>query len=125
MGSKETRNPVNIITNYSFMHVRHEALFFVALTKYNANASVVFETVHRIIEIFKAYFGGNIDEESLRSHVVLAHELLDGTCCITSYTMFRNVRLGLSTNSQSRSDQALHFPERVNQTGKTQARQNS
>jgi len=52
MGSKETRNPVNIIANYSFMHVRHEALFFVALTKFNANASIVFETVHRILENF-------------------------------------------------------------------------
>jgi AP-2 complex subunit mu-1 len=76
--SKEARNPVNILTNYSIMHVRHETLFFVALTKYNANVSVVFETLYKIIEIFKAYFGGSLDEESMRSHFVLAHELLDG-----------------------------------------------
>jgi len=76
LGSKEARNPVNIITNYSFIHVRHESLFFVALTKLNANVSVVFETIYKIIELFKAYFGG-IDEESLRSHISLAHELLD------------------------------------------------
>ena len=84
--SKENRNPAKLITNYSFLYVRHESIYFVAITKYNANAALVFETLHKIIEIFKAYFGG-LDEETIRGHFVLAHELLDGTVFFFKFFM--------------------------------------
>jgi len=77
IGSKENRNPVNLITNYSFLHVRHESLYYVALCKLNADASVVFEVIHRIIEILKAYFGGKLDEDTIKAHFILGQELLD------------------------------------------------
>jgi len=77
LGSKENRNPVSLITNYSFLHVRHESIYFVAITKFNTDASVAFEVLHKVIEIFKAYFGGKVDEDTIRSHYILAQELLD------------------------------------------------
>jgi hypothetical protein len=31
-----------------------------------------------MVEVFRAYFGGNFDEENIRNNFVLIYELLDG-----------------------------------------------
>jgi AP-2 complex subunit mu-1 len=93
IGSKENRNPVNLITNYSFLHVRHESLYYVALCKLNADASVVFEVIHKIIEILKAYFGGKLDEDTIKAHFILGQELLDGAI-FTQGSLLIKVRNG-------------------------------
>lgn len=34
--------------------------------------------LYQLINIFKAYFGGDLDENRIRKHFVLIYEILDG-----------------------------------------------
>jgi hypothetical protein len=61
----------------SFFHVRHENLYIVALTKWNANAALIFEFCYRVINVGRSYFG-KFDEEAVKANFVLIYELLDG-----------------------------------------------
>lgn len=49
-----------------------------ALTKWNANAALIFEFCYRFINIGRSYFG-KLDEEAVKANFVLIYELLDGT----------------------------------------------
>jgi len=73
---KEVRSPIKSIGTTSFLHIKCGNIFLVAVTRYNVNVAMVFETLHAIAEIFKAYFG-KLDEESVRNHFILTYELLD------------------------------------------------
>lgn len=77
IATKDFRSPVKMIQNTSFMHIRSQDIFIVALTKHNVDASMVFETLNRIAEIFRGYFGGKLDEEAVRNHLTLTYEILD------------------------------------------------
>lgn len=77
IAAKEIRSPIKILSSTSFLHVRNEDIFLVAVTKHNANVSTIFETLFRMVEIFKAYFGGKFTEETIRNHLILTYELLD------------------------------------------------
>ena len=47
------------------------------MTKVNANAALVFEFLHRLVDgIGRAYFG-KMDEEGVKNNFVLIYELLD------------------------------------------------
>lgn len=61
----------------SFFHVRHENLYIVAVTKWNANAALIFEFCYRVVNIGRSYFG-KFDEEAVKNNFVLIYELLDG-----------------------------------------------
>jgi AP-2 complex subunit mu-1 len=69
---------VKNFSNLSFAHVRSENIYFVAITKTNADIALVFETLNRVVEICRAYFGGKLNEEAIKNHFILAYELLDG-----------------------------------------------
>lgn len=71
------RCPVKTVGSVSFLFVRHEELFFVAVTRQNSNASMVFQFLNKLIIIFKAYFGGKVTEEELKENFALVYELLD------------------------------------------------
>eukprot|EP01116_Phalansterium_solitarium_P024605 TRINITY_DN9053_c0_g1_i2.p1 TRINITY_DN9053_c0_g1~~TRINITY_DN9053_c0_g1_i2.p1 ORF type:complete len:434 (-),score=145.45 TRINITY_DN9053_c0_g1_i2:279-1580(-) len=77
IAAKEVRSPVQRIENYSFLHVRSENIHIVAVTKLNCDTAMAFEVLHRTVELFRGYFGGKVDEDSLRAHYILALELLD------------------------------------------------
>lgn len=77
IAAKDVRSPIKIIQNTSFMHIRSQDIYLVALTLHNADCSVVFETLNRIGEIFTAYFGGKLDEEAVKNHLTLTYEILD------------------------------------------------
>jgi hypothetical protein len=53
-------------------------MYVVGVTKRNCNPAGVFQFIYRLIDVFKAYFGGSFGEESIRSNFVLVYELLDG-----------------------------------------------
>jgi hypothetical protein len=59
----------------------------VALTKWNANAALIFEFCYRVINVGRSYFG-KFDEESVKANFVLIYELLDGNsfcfCCFST-----------------------------------------
>lgn len=78
IAAKNARAPTKNIGNINFAHIRSENIYLVAVTKFNANAALIFETLNSILDLFKIYFGGKVDEESIKTHFILAFELLDG-----------------------------------------------
>ncbi|KAF9966203.1 hypothetical protein BGZ70_003016 [Mortierella alpina] len=66
ISNTDVRSPIITLGSTSFFHVRHENLYIVALTKWNANAALIFES----------YFG-KFDEEAVKANFVLIYELLD------------------------------------------------
>ncbi|KAG2176958.1 hypothetical protein INT43_007612 [Umbelopsis isabellina] len=76
ISNTDVRTPIITLGSTSFFHVRHENLYIVAVTKWNANAALVFEFCNRVINIGKAYFG-KFDEEAVKNNFVVIYELLD------------------------------------------------
>jgi len=77
IAAKDIRSPVKNMSNNHFLHIRSENIFIVAVTKFDVNATLVFEALYRTAEILRAYFGGHLDEEAVRNHFLLTYELLD------------------------------------------------
>jgi len=61
---------------YTFLYVKHNNLFLMAMSKRNANAMVVMNFLYRIVEVFEDYFT-ELVEESIRDNFVITYELLD------------------------------------------------
>ncbi|KAK9708191.1 clathrin associated protein complex medium subunit, partial [Basidiobolus ranarum] len=76
ISNTDVRSPIITLGSTSFFHVRHENLYLVAVTKWNANAALIFEVCYRMVNIGRAYFG-KFDEESVKNNFVLIYELLD------------------------------------------------
>jgi len=77
--AKNVSVPVVHVDNCSFMYTRQGDVFVVAVTKANSNATLVFQYLYKLLDVFKAYFGGAFDENSVRDNFVLIYELLDET----------------------------------------------
>lgn len=60
----------------SFLHVKHENLYIVAVTRSNADAGMVYEFLYKFVEVGKAYFG-KFDEAAVMNNFTLIYELLD------------------------------------------------
>eukprot|EP00762_Andalucia_godoyi_P008343 ANDGO_07366.mRNA.1 AP-2 complex subunit mu len=71
------RSPIRPLGSLTFLHVLQNNLYMVAVTRRNANATTVFAFLHRLMNIFKAYFGGVYSEDTVRANYVLIYELLD------------------------------------------------
>ena len=69
--------PIINIDKVSFLYCRQNDVYLVAATKTNANAPLIFSFLYKMIEVFRAYFGGHFDEETVRNNFVLIYELLD------------------------------------------------
>jgi hypothetical protein len=96
------RSPIITLGSTSFFHVRHENLYIVALTKWNANAALIFEFCYRVINVGRSYFG-KFDEEAVKANFVLIYELLDG---MSAFLLFF---FGLPSLSFSLSDSLTSF----------------
>jgi AP-1 complex subunit mu len=68
--------PVLTDNGYTYMYVRHNNLYLMALTKRNANAMIALNFLYQLIEVFEAYFS-ELNEESIRDNFVIAYELFD------------------------------------------------
>jgi len=77
IAAKNVRSPITLMGKTSFFHVRIANIFMIAVTRNNVNASLAFETLFSLASILKAYFGGKLDEDSVKDHFILACELLD------------------------------------------------
>jgi AP-2 complex subunit mu-1 len=79
IAAKKANESVPIVNydNTSFLYCRQNDVYLVACTKKNANAPLIFQFLYRMIEIFRAYFGGRFDEETVRKHYVVVYELFD------------------------------------------------
>lgn len=77
IGAKKTGVPVVFIDKCSWLYARHGDVYVVAVTKHNVNSALVFQFMYKMIDVFRAYFGGAFDEENCRQNFVLIYELLD------------------------------------------------
>ncbi|XP_078285352.1 AP-1 complex subunit mu-2 isoform X3 [Rhinoraja longicauda] len=59
-----------------FLWIKHSNLYLVAMTKKNANASLVYVFLYKLIQVFTEYFK-ELEEESIRDNFVVVYELLD------------------------------------------------
>jgi len=78
---KETggRAPVVRIGKLSYLYIRHNNLFFVCVTRSNINPALGFSFLYAMLDVFKTYFKGTVDEETLRNNFTVIYELLDET----------------------------------------------
>ena len=73
---QQVRSPVTNIARTSFFHVKRVNIWIAAVTKQNVNAALVFEFLHKVVEVMGNYFG-KISEENIKNNFVLIYELLD------------------------------------------------
>ncbi|KAH3756534.1 AP-2 medium chain [Pelomyxa schiedti] len=76
LDAKEIRCPIKSIGTTTFLHIRVENIYVVAVTTQNVNSCVVFELLGQLVQLFEAYFN-KVDEESIHNNFVLIYELLD------------------------------------------------
>lgn len=81
INAKEVRSPISSFSGTSLLHVRAGDIYILAVTKQNVNAALVFSLLNQFVLIFRAYFGGKLDEDRIRKNFVLIYELLDGALC--------------------------------------------
>jgi AP-2 complex subunit mu-1 len=72
-----TQPPIRVVDNSTFMYTRHGNLFFVAVTRANANPALAFQFLHQLTGVFKGYFGPEFDEESIKNNFATVFELMD------------------------------------------------
>mmetsp|Transcript_50481 Transcript_50481/g.141289 ORF Transcript_50481/g.141289 Transcript_50481/m.141289 type:complete len:430 (-) Transcript_50481:111-1400(-) len=78
VAAKEARDqPVQSINGCHYIHTTQGDICIVAATKDNVNVVLVMKLLYKMVEIFKAYFGGVFDENQVRLNFVLIYELLD------------------------------------------------
>ena len=61
----------------SFLWVREEDVYLVAVTRCNANAALVFEFLYRFQSIWRTSFRAPLCEETVKKNFALVYELLD------------------------------------------------
>jgi len=60
----------------TYIYVKHNNLFLLAVTNRNANAAMIILFLYKIITVFQQYFK-ELEEESIRDNFVIIYELLD------------------------------------------------
>ncbi|CAE7609016.1 apm2 [Symbiodinium sp. CCMP2592] len=82
VAAKETRDkPVVSINGSHFLYITQGDIVLVACTKDNVNVMLVLKLLHKMVDLFKAYFGGAFDENQVRKNFVLIYELLLSRSC--------------------------------------------
>jgi len=74
--SKEIRSPIKNIGSHTFMHIKIDNLYLVAVSKHNCNVAIVFEGLYRMSEIFKNYLD-KMTDDTVRDYSTLILELFD------------------------------------------------
>jgi len=73
---ESNNSPIIVWGDITFVYIKYNNLYIVATTKINANATLVFSFLHKLVQVFKEYFK-ELEEESIRDNFVLIYELLD------------------------------------------------
>lgn len=58
------------------MHVRHDNIYVVAVTRSNIDAGLVYEFLYKFISLGTSYFN-QFDEQAVKNNFTLIYELLD------------------------------------------------
>ena len=78
IAAKKVGVPIVYLDKHTFLYSRVGDVYIVAVTKHNVNPTCVFQFIYKMVDVFRAYFGGAFDEENCRQNFVLIYELLDG-----------------------------------------------
>mmetsp|Transcript_5406 Transcript_5406/g.5561 ORF Transcript_5406/g.5561 Transcript_5406/m.5561 type:complete len:427 (+) Transcript_5406:134-1414(+) len=70
--------PVFTDEGITFVYIKCNNLFLLAVTKRNSNVALIMFYLYRLTNVFKDYFG-ELEEESIRDNFVVVYELLDET----------------------------------------------
>jgi len=68
--------PVYEDEGITYMYIKHQNLYLLAVTNRNANAAMVMLFLYKLVAVFKDYFKA-LEEESIRDNFVIIYELLD------------------------------------------------
>ena len=69
-------HPCMSVNGINYMHVRHNNLYLLALSRRNSNAAEVILFLHKLAGVLEEYFK-QLEEESIRDNFVILYELLD------------------------------------------------
>lgn len=69
--------PVRTLGSTTFMYLRNNNVYVLGVTASNANAMLALQFMAQVVQLFKAYFGGEFTEEAIKRNFVLVYELLD------------------------------------------------
>ncbi|XP_013784812.1 AP-2 complex subunit mu-like [Limulus polyphemus] len=72
----QVKSPVTNIARTSYFHIKRANIWLAAVTRQNVNASMVFQFLHKTVEVMQSYFG-KITEDNVKNNFVLVYELLD------------------------------------------------
>merc|ERR1711959_459222 len=73
---EEDLRPVVVDNGIIYVYVKYNNLYLLAVTKRNANATVMLLFLYRLVHVFENYFK-ELEEESIRDNFVIIYELLD------------------------------------------------
>lgn len=68
--------PIMTIGEVTYLSVKHEDVYLLAVSKRNTNAMVVLNFLYQLVDVLKDYFN-TVCEESIRDNFVILYELLD------------------------------------------------
>lgn len=68
--------PVITDDGISFIYIKHNNLYLMAMTEKNANCMIVLNFLYSLVEVLESYFN-ELNEESIRDNFVITYELLD------------------------------------------------
>lgn len=68
--------PVIPDEGWNYVYIRHANIYLLLITEHNADAAVMLQYLHQVIDVFQDYFG-DVEEESVRDNFVIVYELLD------------------------------------------------
>ena len=69
--------PITTVGSTTYFHVRHNDLWIMAASRFDANPALVFELLFRIISVGESLLGGQITEALVRRQDIFLYELLD------------------------------------------------
>ncbi|XP_073259614.1 AP-1 complex subunit mu-1-like [Porites lutea] len=71
-----SQTPICVHQDVTFVYIKYNNLYLVAMTKKNANVALIFVFLHKMVQVFTEYFK-ELEEESIRDNFVIIYELLD------------------------------------------------
>ncbi|XP_065834851.1 AP-1 complex subunit mu-1-like [Oscarella lobularis] len=69
-------SPIVVTEHVTFVYIKYNNLYLVSTTRKNANVTLIFVFLHRVVQVFREYFK-ELEEESIRDNFVVIYELLD------------------------------------------------
>ena len=70
------RSPINVTRDATFFHIRGGKLIFMAATKGNPNAALIFEYLYAMVATFIEYFG-DLNPQTVHRNSSVIYELID------------------------------------------------